>query len=184
MSEFFRYALDKKLAPMWAPFGVRPSTDGVTLTDDGALRRDLRLLPHRDADDQHRRRAYHHRLPVVDGGRCPPVVRRRRAHVRHQRGGRSVRALPREGREPVATRGSLGVDGHGRGPRRTDACALRVTSVTRRPPPRAADRRRSCEHLGFVAQEQAYRALPVRAWRVLPQHRLQRGARVARHFAG
>jgi len=34
VSEFFRYAVDKKLAPMWAPFGVRPSTDGVTLTDD------------------------------------------------------------------------------------------------------------------------------------------------------
>ena len=34
MSEFFRYAFDKKLAALWAPFGVRPSKDGVTLTDD------------------------------------------------------------------------------------------------------------------------------------------------------
>ena len=34
MSEFFRYAFDKKFAPLWVPFGVRPSKDGVTLTDD------------------------------------------------------------------------------------------------------------------------------------------------------
>ena len=33
MSEVFRYAIDPKLAP----FGVRPSKDGVTLTDDGRL---------------------------------------------------------------------------------------------------------------------------------------------------
>ena len=35
MSEVFRYAVDKKFAPMWAPFGLRPSRDGVTITDDG-----------------------------------------------------------------------------------------------------------------------------------------------------
>ena len=35
MSRVFRYAIDLKLAPFWAPFGVRPSRDGVTLTDDG-----------------------------------------------------------------------------------------------------------------------------------------------------
>jgi hypothetical protein len=35
VSEHFRYAFDKKFAPLWAPFGVRPSKDGVTLTDDG-----------------------------------------------------------------------------------------------------------------------------------------------------
>lgn len=34
MSEFFRYAYDKKFAPLWAPFLTRPSRDGVTLTDD------------------------------------------------------------------------------------------------------------------------------------------------------
>ncbi len=31
----FPYAADLKLAPFWLPFGVRPSKDGVTLTDDG-----------------------------------------------------------------------------------------------------------------------------------------------------
>ena len=35
MSPIFNYAADLKLAPFWAPFGVRPSKDGVTLSDDG-----------------------------------------------------------------------------------------------------------------------------------------------------
>jgi hypothetical protein len=34
VSEYFRYEIDGKLAPFWLPFGVRPSKDGVTLTDD------------------------------------------------------------------------------------------------------------------------------------------------------
>ena len=38
MPEFFPYAVDKRLAPFWVPFGVRPGRDGVTLTDDGLLR--------------------------------------------------------------------------------------------------------------------------------------------------
>jgi hypothetical protein len=32
---FFRYATDLRVSPFWAPFGVRPSRDGVRLTDDG-----------------------------------------------------------------------------------------------------------------------------------------------------
>jgi hypothetical protein len=32
---FFEYGIDKRLAPFWAPWGLRPSRDGVTLTDDG-----------------------------------------------------------------------------------------------------------------------------------------------------
>ena len=35
VSEFFPYAFSKKFAPLWVPFGLRPSKDGVTLTDDG-----------------------------------------------------------------------------------------------------------------------------------------------------
>jgi len=35
VNEVFRYAIDKRLALMWLPYGVRPSKDGVTLTDDG-----------------------------------------------------------------------------------------------------------------------------------------------------
>ena len=35
MSEVFRYAIDKRFLPMLLPFGLRPSKDGVTLTDDG-----------------------------------------------------------------------------------------------------------------------------------------------------
>jgi hypothetical protein len=34
VSDYFRYAVDRKLAPFWVPFALRPSKDGVTLTDD------------------------------------------------------------------------------------------------------------------------------------------------------
>ncbi len=37
MASTFTYAADLKLAPFWLPFGVRPSKDGVTLTDDGCF---------------------------------------------------------------------------------------------------------------------------------------------------
>ena len=36
--EFFAYAVDNRLAPFWLPCGLRPSKDGVTITDDGTLR--------------------------------------------------------------------------------------------------------------------------------------------------
>ena len=38
MTEFFAYAVDKRLAPFWLPFGFRPSKDGVSITDDGKFR--------------------------------------------------------------------------------------------------------------------------------------------------
>ena len=44
MNRFFRYSCDKRLVPFWGPFGVRPSKDGVTLTDDGRLRATFGLL--------------------------------------------------------------------------------------------------------------------------------------------
>jgi hypothetical protein len=37
MAEFFNYAVDKRLAPFWLPFGLRPGRDGVTITDAGTL---------------------------------------------------------------------------------------------------------------------------------------------------
>jgi hypothetical protein len=33
-SDFFGYAVDRRLAPFWLPFGLHPATDGVTLTLD------------------------------------------------------------------------------------------------------------------------------------------------------
>ena len=44
MSQLFKYEVDKKFAPMWAPFGVRPWKDGVTITDDGLFRATFGLL--------------------------------------------------------------------------------------------------------------------------------------------
>src|SRR3981189_2224522 len=35
VSDVFRYAIDKKFLPLLLPLGLRPSKDGVTLTDDG-----------------------------------------------------------------------------------------------------------------------------------------------------
>ncbi|MGD0605741.1 MAG: hypothetical protein ABSA53_19365, partial [Streptosporangiaceae bacterium] len=37
MAEFFTYAVDRRLAPFWLPFGLHPGRDGVTLTDDGTF---------------------------------------------------------------------------------------------------------------------------------------------------
>jgi hypothetical protein len=34
-SQFFRYAVDRRYLPVLLPFLLRPSRDGVTLTDDG-----------------------------------------------------------------------------------------------------------------------------------------------------
>jgi hypothetical protein len=34
VADFFTYDVDKRLALFWLPLGLRPSTDGVTLTDD------------------------------------------------------------------------------------------------------------------------------------------------------
>ncbi len=38
MAEFFAFAVDKRLAPFWLPFGLQPDRDGVTITDDGSFR--------------------------------------------------------------------------------------------------------------------------------------------------
>jgi hypothetical protein len=35
MTDFFKYEVDKRLAPFWLPLGLHPSNDGVTITDDG-----------------------------------------------------------------------------------------------------------------------------------------------------
>jgi hypothetical protein len=44
VAQKYRYAVDPKLAPFWAPFLVRPGKDGVTLTDDGRFRATFGLL--------------------------------------------------------------------------------------------------------------------------------------------
>jgi hypothetical protein len=38
MAEFFAYAVDNRLSPFWLPYGLRPSKDGVTITDDRTFR--------------------------------------------------------------------------------------------------------------------------------------------------
>ena len=62
MAEFFTYAVDRWLAPFWLPFGVHPSRDGVTLTDDGTFRATYGFLnletPITNIDEAHITRNY------------------------------------------------------------------------------------------------------------------------------
>jgi hypothetical protein len=44
MATLYRYAFDKRLVVFWGVFGVRPATDGVTITDDGRMRATFGLL--------------------------------------------------------------------------------------------------------------------------------------------
>lgn len=37
MPQFFPYAVDYRFIPLWGPFGLRPRSDGVTITDDDRL---------------------------------------------------------------------------------------------------------------------------------------------------
>jgi hypothetical protein len=62
MAEFFAYAVDKRLAPFWLPFGLRPRKDGVTITEDGTFRATFGLLsvrtPLTNIDEAHVTRNY------------------------------------------------------------------------------------------------------------------------------
>jgi hypothetical protein len=62
MPDFFPYAVDKRLAPFWLPFGVRPSKDGVAVTDDGKFRATFGFMhletPLSNIDEAHITRNY------------------------------------------------------------------------------------------------------------------------------
>jgi hypothetical protein len=62
VSAFYRYAFDTRLVPFWGVCGVRPSKDGVTLTDDGRLLAKFGLLkvetPLDNVDGAHITRGY------------------------------------------------------------------------------------------------------------------------------
>src|SRR4051794_21943576 len=78
MDALFRCAIDYKLAPFWLPFGVRPSTDGVRLTDDGQFVATYGFLrvetPHDNVGEAHITTGYRWwtaagaRLSLVDDG--------------------------------------------------------------------------------------------------------------------
>jgi hypothetical protein len=51
MSRFFPYSVDVKFAPIWLPFGVRPSKDGVTITDGDIFKATFGLLSLETARD-------------------------------------------------------------------------------------------------------------------------------------
>jgi hypothetical protein len=62
MTTLYRYSFDKRLVVFSGVFGVRPSTDGVTLTDDGRLRATFGLVkvetPLENVDGAHITRNY------------------------------------------------------------------------------------------------------------------------------
>jgi hypothetical protein len=62
IAEFFRYAVDRRLAPFWLPFGVRPSKDGVTITDHATFQATFGFLrietPLTNIDEAHVTRNY------------------------------------------------------------------------------------------------------------------------------
>ena len=62
IAEFFAYAVDKRLAPFWLPFGLRPAKDGVTITDDETFRATFGFLrmqtPLANIDEAHVTRNY------------------------------------------------------------------------------------------------------------------------------
>ena len=62
MAEFFAHAVDKRLAPFWLPFGLRPTKDGVTITDDGRFRATFGFMrmetPLTNIDEAHVTRNY------------------------------------------------------------------------------------------------------------------------------
>jgi hypothetical protein len=78
MAQFFRYDVDVKLAPFWLPFGLNPSSDGVTVTDDDRFVAKFGLLkletPLSNIDGAHITRGYRWwtsagaRLSFVDDG--------------------------------------------------------------------------------------------------------------------
>ena len=76
MSRLFPYALDMKFAPMWLPFGVRPTKDGVTMTEGGLFKASFGFIPRGDSTRQCHRGSYNSGLPVVDRHRGSEIVRR------------------------------------------------------------------------------------------------------------
>ena len=62
MAEFFPFAVDRRLAPFWLPFGLRPGWDGVTVTDEGTFEATFGFLrlatPLANIDEAHVTRHY------------------------------------------------------------------------------------------------------------------------------
>jgi hypothetical protein len=62
LTTFYRYSLDMRLVAFWGVFGVRPTKDGVFLTDDGRLRATFGFFkletPLANADSAHITRDY------------------------------------------------------------------------------------------------------------------------------
>ena len=123
MATLYRYSFDKRLIAFWGPFGVRPATDGVTLTDDGRLQATFGFLrldtPLQNVTGAHITRNYRWwtaagaRRSMKDDGLTFGTNAERRC----------VHPLPRQGAVAAPPQGPLRADGHRRGSRRVDGSA-------------------------------------------------------------
>ena len=130
MAQYFKFEVDKRFLPLLLPCGLRPTRDGVTLTDTSFVAK-LGLFKLETPLDEHRRCTRHPRLPVVDRNRPSALVRRRRAHPWYQQQGGSMRALPREGAVVAEAKRALRAHRHGPRPRRSDRCPSPLSTGTR-----------------------------------------------------
>jgi len=76
MSRLFPYALDLKFFAMWLPFGVRPTKDGVTITEEGLFKATFGFIRPGDSTRQCHRGSHNSGLPVVDRHWSLDIIRR------------------------------------------------------------------------------------------------------------
>ena len=95
VTQHFGYAIDRRYLPVLLPFLLRPSRDGVTLTD-GLLVATFGFVKLATARSNIAGSAHHQGLPLVDGLRGPHVLRRRRLDLRDEQQERRLHPLLRE----------------------------------------------------------------------------------------
>ena len=100
---------------MWLA-SVRFPGGTVSPSPTMAARRNLWCAPGGHTTGQHRRRARHRSIPVVDRGRPPDLVRRRRSDVRNKPPRRVMHSLPQQDQACHRLPRSLRADRHRRGP--------------------------------------------------------------------
>ena len=131
MTTLYRYSFDKRLVVFWGVFGVRPSTDGVTLTDDGRLRATFGLVkvetPLENVDGAHIARNY--RWWTAAGARAS--IRTTGSRLERMRTPACASTSARRCRHR-SDAAALCAHGHRRGSRRLDErTSRRVTSTVR-----------------------------------------------------
>jgi hypothetical protein len=135
MSEHFSYQYDFRFAPMWLSAGVLPWRDGVTITDDDRLVATFGIFrvdtPLHNIADAHVTEGYRWWTAIGP----PPILRRRRTHVRNQPPRRNLHPLPQQNSSSPRSSRPLRPHRHRRRP-----CGARIhPHPTDRPRPELAE---------------------------------------------